>query len=86
MAAVPEPHEDRQVQLLRDLEDEYASIAGDIIRVGDGAWAIHGAIPVDGDVLMAEFQTYDEARSVLDSVTSDASFLGTARSLPGADR
>ena len=86
MAAVPEPHEDRQVQLLRELEDEYASIAGDIVKVGDGAWAIHGVIPVDGDVLMAEFQTYDEARSVLDSVTSDESSLGTPGPLPGADR
>ena len=86
MAAVPEPHEDRQVQLLRDLEEEYASIEGDIVQVGDGAWAIHGVIPVDGDVLMAEFQTYDEARSVLDSVTGDGSSLGTAGSLPGADR
>jgi hypothetical protein len=66
-----ETHEDRQVEFLRELDAEHAAIAGDIVHVGDGAWAIHGVIPVDGDVLMAEYATYDEARGVLDSFRTE---------------
>ena len=47
-------------------EDEEASIAGDIVQVSTHLWAVHGVIPVDGDVLLAEFGTYDQARDALD--------------------
>jgi hypothetical protein len=56
---------DNQLRFLRDLEQESASIAGDVFLVGDHQWAIHGFIPVDGDVLMAEFDSYDEATNIL---------------------
>jgi hypothetical protein len=35
-------------------------------------------IPVDGDVIMAEFDTYDEARAALDSISTQASFVTPA--------
>ena len=63
---------DRQLQFLRDLLDENAWIDGDVLEIGNDAWAIHGVIPYDGEVLMAEFDTYDQANHVLDQVRRDA--------------
>jgi hypothetical protein len=65
----PRPNRpDSRLQFLRDLIEENASIAGDVVQVGEDLWAIHGLIPVDGDVLMAEFDSYDQATSVLDKL------------------
>jgi hypothetical protein len=64
---------DRQLQFLRALLEENAWIDGDVVEIGcDDAWAIHGVIPYDGEVLMAEFDTYDQANHVLDQVRRDA--------------
>jgi hypothetical protein len=43
-------------------------IAGDVLEVSLGVWAIHGSIPVDGEVILAEFSLLDEAKSVLDQL------------------
>jgi hypothetical protein len=59
---------DDRLQFLRGLMEENASIAGDVVQVGVNLWAIHGSIPVDGDVLMAEFDSYDQATSVFDEL------------------
>lgn len=56
---------DDQLRFLQDLVKENASIAGEVIQLGVGLWAIHGFIPVDGDVLMAEFDSYDKAANTL---------------------
>jgi hypothetical protein len=58
-------HPNDELQFLRDLVEENASIAGDVLQIGDNLWAIHGYIPVDCDVLMAEFDSYDEAANTL---------------------
>jgi hypothetical protein len=62
---------DRQVLFLRELVDDNATIAGDVTEVAGHTWAIHGAIPVDGEVIMAEFDTYDHARVALDAVADE---------------
>jgi hypothetical protein len=62
--------EDQQLRFLRELEAENASIAGTIVEIGFGMWAIHGVIPVDGGVLMAKFESYDLARIALDQLRS----------------
>lgn len=54
-----------ELQFLRDVVEECASIAGDVLQIGDALWAIHGYIPVDCDVLLAEFESYDQAASTL---------------------
>jgi hypothetical protein len=59
---------DRQLQFLRDFLDENAWIDGDVVEIGNGAWAIHGVIPYDLEVLMAEFDTCDAAKHVLDQL------------------
>ena len=62
---------DRQLVFLRELVDENATIAGDITEVATNTWAIHGVIPVDGEVIMAEFDTYNQAKVVLDSLPAE---------------
>jgi hypothetical protein len=68
---MPEPpaeNPDRQLELLLELARANDRIAGDLSQLGDGLWAIHGTIPVDGDVIMAEFGSVDAARTVLGQV------------------
>jgi hypothetical protein len=60
---------DHQLQFLRDLVEENASIAGDVLQIGEHLWAIHGFIPVDCDVLMAAFDNYDTAAITLEKVS-----------------
>ncbi len=61
-------HLERQLQFLRALVEENASIGGDVLEIHQHTWVIHGVIPVDGEVLMAEFETYDDAKRVLEQV------------------
>jgi hypothetical protein len=63
--------QDRRLLFLRELADENATIAGDITELASDIWAVHGAIPVDGEVIMAEFDTYDQARGALDSLAGE---------------
>ena len=63
-----DPDLDRQLQFLRALLDDNASIDGDVLQISETTWAIHGDIAVDGEVLMAEFASYEDARYVLDQV------------------
>ena len=58
---------DTELQFLRALDEETASIAGDVLQVGSNVWAIHGSIPVDGEVLLAEFDSLDQATRLLAS-------------------
>jgi hypothetical protein len=55
-----------QLEFLEELVEENAWIAGDVLQVTHNLWAIHGWIPVDGDVLMAEFDSYDQATHTLE--------------------
>lgn len=68
MNSPPDKDPDRQLQFLLELLDENASIDGDVLEISNHTWAIHGEIPVDGEILMAEFDTYDDARNVLDQL------------------
>jgi len=63
-----DPDPDRQLQFLLALLDDNASIDGDVLEISEDTWAIHGQIAVEGEILMAEFGTYDQARNVLDQV------------------
>jgi hypothetical protein len=68
MNSPPDRDPDRQLQFLLELLDDNASIDGDVLEISNDTWAIHGQIAVDGEILMAEFATYDQARNVLDRV------------------
>ena len=56
---------DQRLRVLEQLIDQRVRVAGDVLEVSLGVWAIHGSIAVDGDVILAEFSVLDEARSVL---------------------
>jgi hypothetical protein len=50
---------DPTAQLLAQLVDEGASIDGELFEVSDGSWAIHGNIPYGGEVILAEFESFE---------------------------
>lgn len=54
------------LRLLRQLLDQGAEIDGAAIQIGVETWAVHGRIPVDGDVIMAEFDNPDAARAAIE--------------------
>ena len=58
------PSDDR-LEFLEALVEENASIAGDVVQVSEHLWAIHGFVPYDGEEVMAEFESYEEATIVL---------------------
>ena len=49
---------------------QHSRIAGDLFQIDTETWAIHGFIPVDGEVILAEFDHPDAARTVLDKVAA----------------
>ena len=57
-----------QHRILAEFLAEDAEVAGDVAEIGSAAWVIHGHIPVDGDVIMAEFGTFEEAKAALDDL------------------
>jgi hypothetical protein len=68
MSDSPEKHPERQLEFLQALLSASGSIDGDVLEISKDRWAIHGVIPVDGEVLIAEFDTYDEANHVLEQL------------------
>lgn len=54
--------------VLEAFVSQQARIAGDVIEVGPHTWAIHGVIPVDGDVIIGEFESPQEAHAVLEQL------------------
>jgi hypothetical protein len=56
---------DEQVRFIDELIEENATVAGDVLAIGTHTWAIHGSIPVDGDVLLAEFDELVDAQAAL---------------------
>jgi len=75
------------VEPSNDLKDADESIAQGVAnehveaegldRINDGTWAVYGSTPVDGEVLVAEFNNRAEAESSLEQIAADE---GTASS------
>jgi hypothetical protein len=63
-----EQQPDDQLLFLEALVEGQASIDGDVVEIDAHTWAIHGSIPVDGDVLMAEYDTLERATQVLNEL------------------
>jgi hypothetical protein len=61
---------DPQLMFLEELVEEHAMIAGDVIEIGAHTWAIHGFIAVDGDVILAEYDTEEHARIALNELST----------------
>ena len=52
-------------RIIEELIDEHVRFHYDVVPIDDQILAIHGCIPVDGEVILAEFTTQDDARSAL---------------------
>jgi len=63
--------QDPQLVFLEELVEEHASIAGDVVEIDTHTWAIHGQIAIDGDVIMAEYESEEHARFVLDELAAE---------------
>lgn len=58
--------DDPIAQLLAQLVEEGASIDGELFEVSDGSWAIHGNIPYGGEVILAEFESFELGTDALE--------------------
>jgi arginine decarboxylase-like protein len=70
MTDAPDEPNDERLLFLQQLLEDRATIAADVFEVDPHTWAIHGVIPVGGDVIMAEFDTEDEAKKVLNQLAA----------------
>jgi hypothetical protein len=71
--SMPPPEADPQLSFLEAFVAGYATVAGDVLEITPRTWAIHGSIAVDGDVIMAEFDTEERARIVLHALSTGRS-------------
>lgn len=84
------PSHHPELRFLEGLVNQYAIVAGDVLAVDSNLWAIHGIVPRDGEIIMAEFDRPEAARSVLSDLKPNripsphaASDPGLRRSLDG---
>ncbi len=70
---------------VEEILESQARVAGDIFEVDARTWAIHGFIPVDGEVILAEYDHPQAARTVLDQLakTQGAATAAPTTSTPG---
>ena len=57
-----------QQRIIEDLIYEHARVARDIIQIDTQTWAIHGFIAVDGEVIMAEFNSRNDAEAAIEQL------------------
>jgi uncharacterized protein YbjT (DUF2867 family) len=55
-------------ELIDELLTEHAQVSGDPFQLDAGHWAIHGIIPVAGDVILAKFESPAEARAAIEEL------------------
>lgn len=60
---------DREQRIIEELIDEHVRFDYELVRIDDQTWAIQGTIAVDGEVILAEFTTQDDARSALEQLS-----------------
>ena len=70
MKEAPDPQADRQREDVAEFIRATSALSPDIVRISDDTWAIYGDIPVDGEVILAEFGSYAEARNALDGLST----------------
>jgi hypothetical protein len=68
-----------QLQFLTELVNSHTEVAGDILQIGLTTWAIYGSIPVDGDVLVAEYDSLESAKAALAQLPPNSVAGGQAR-------
>jgi hypothetical protein len=54
------------MQAVQELIDEHFPFDCNVLAIDPHTWAIHGSIPVDGDVILAEFHKKEDAELALE--------------------
>lgn len=57
-------------QIVEGLIQVHARVARDVVQIAASTWAIHGPIAVDGEVIMAAFNSRDAADAAIDELWS----------------
>jgi hypothetical protein len=61
---------DADRRVVAELIDEHVLVSYDVIRIDENTWAIHGSIAVDGNELVAEFETRADAEAALEQIAA----------------
>jgi hypothetical protein len=56
---------DACLQLIEELIDEHIRVDCTLIPINGNTWAIHGKVVVDDNVILAEFDTKEDAEDAL---------------------
>ena len=57
-------------QIIEGLIQVHARVARDVVKIAASTWAIHGPIAVDGEVIMAQFNSRDAADAAINQLWS----------------
>ena len=57
-------------QIVEELIQVHARVARDVVQIAPSTWAIHGPIAVDGEVIMAAFNSRQAANVAIDQLWS----------------
>jgi hypothetical protein len=76
---------DPEQRIIEELIDEHVRFDCDLVRIDDQTWAIHGSIAVDGEVILAEFTTQDDAQSALEQLSNAENGAATPLTGEGPD-
>jgi len=55
----------RELEFLTALVDSHSEVDSDVLQIGPATWAIHGSVPMDGQVLLAEYDSLEAAQAAL---------------------
>ena len=61
---------DSDRRVVEELIDEHYPFDCDVIAIDSHTWAIHGSIPVGGDVILAEFEKKEDAAVALELLSA----------------
>jgi hypothetical protein len=62
---------DAEQRVVREVLDECVLVSG-LVPIGGETWAIYGSIPVDGEVIVAEFDNRADAESALEQIAAQS--------------
>jgi hypothetical protein len=61
---------DADERVVAEVIDEHIRVSCDVIAIDETTWAIHASIAVDGEVLVAEFQSRADAEAALEEIVA----------------
>ena len=67
---MPDQRGERPEMLIDSILHHRPRLDQDLFQMDAHMWAIHGYIPVDGEVILAEFDHRETARAVLDQLAA----------------